>query len=260
MTRRPAHAAFLPSGYPTLGFLQFPLSLAIVARVLYRITLRRDEEHLQPNVYTRLLTSERHQLNWNAFTGQAAIPPISLFGDSDRLDSTLDGPTPPNGDSTDLGEYQIAIIEGGTVAKLLVGETRVAVSALEAGIPWQLTRLDAAKECLEGTVQAGEHVLQDLGVDVVVLGPNVFDGGKFSALMGTSDALVALLPSVSAFLENSIVEFPAATQNERHLLLLLGRWQKFVLEGLANGRLFHSPLFWPTGAKPASQGAIQPRF
>jgi hypothetical protein len=45
----------------------------------------------------------------------------------------------------------------------------IAVGALEAWIAWLLTLLDAAKEGLEGTVQTGEHILQYLGVDVVVL-------------------------------------------------------------------------------------------
>ena len=43
----------------------------------------------------------------------------------------------------------------------------VAVGALESGIPWLFTGLDTAKERLEGAVQARQHILQDLRMNVV---------------------------------------------------------------------------------------------
>jgi hypothetical protein len=111
----------------------------------------------------------------------------------------------------------------------------IPIASLEAGIARLFALLDAAKKCLEGTVEAGEYILQDLGMDVVILWPHVLDTGQFRALVSTGDTLVAFLPSVAVFLESSVVEFPAATQHKRHLLLLLRCGQEFVLEGLVDG-------------------------
>jgi hypothetical protein len=108
----------------------------------------------------------------------------------------------------------------------------IPVTSLEAGIPGLFPLLHAAKERLEGPVQPPEHILQYLGVEVVVLGPHRFDGGQLSALAGARDTHAAFLPGIPAFLQSRVVEFPTATQHERHRLLLRISRQEFVLEGL----------------------------
>jgi hypothetical protein len=151
-------------------------------------------------------------------------------GDASQFDAAAYATTPLDGDAPNLGEYQRAIVERGPVAKLLVGETRVAVDTLEARIARLLTILHPAEEGGKGPVQPGQYVLQDLGVKVVVLGPYLLDGGQLRALMGTGDAHPALVPGIAAFLKGGIVEFAAAPQHKRHLVLLLRRGQELYLK------------------------------
>ena len=226
-------AALLPPRDPPLGFLQCALGFPIVPRILHDFAFGGDEKHLQADVDARLLTGGREGLHGHICAGEAAVPAVRFMGDGDRFDRTLQRTTPLDSDPADLDEDQKPILERGPVAELLVGETIVAVGSLKAWIPGLLALLDAAKEGLKGTVQAGEHILQDLGVDIVVLRSHVLDGRQLSGLMGALDTLMALLPRVAAFLQRGIIEFPAATQHERHRLLLLGCRQELVFEGLA---------------------------
>jgi hypothetical protein len=132
---------------------------------------------------------------------------------------------------------------------------------LKAGIARLLTVLDTAKKGLKSEVQASEHILQDLRVDVVVLWPYLLDCGQLGALMSAGDTLVAFVPGVSTFLESRIVEFPATTQDKRHPLLLLVGGQEFIFEGLARCAqrlLVHRYLFCLIGAIPATAWAIHP--
>ena len=71
-----ARAALLATGDTTLGFLQLPLRLAIVPRIVDRITLGGDEKYLQADINTRFLTSERQRLCRHIDAGEAHIPPI----------------------------------------------------------------------------------------------------------------------------------------------------------------------------------------
>jgi hypothetical protein len=70
--------------------------------------------------------------------------------------------------------------------------------------------LDAPEERLEGAVEAGEQVLQDLGMDGAVLGPHLFDIGQLGVLASEGDAHAALLPRFFAFLQGGVVELAAA--------------------------------------------------
>ena len=221
------------------GFLRFP----VVPRIFDDVALGGDKKHLQANVDARLLTGEWDELHRHIHAGETAVPAVGFFGDGDGLDCAFKRAAPSDANAPDLGEDEAPVVEHGTVAELFVGETCVAVGALEAGIAGLLTGLDAAKERLEGTVQTRQHILQDLRVDVLVLRPNVFDGGQFGTLMSAGDARVAFLPGVAAFLQRGIVEFAAATQHKRHLLLLPLSRQKFILEGLADSRRIHTDSF-----------------
>src|SRR5215469_16050256 len=77
--------------------------------------------------------------------GEAAVPAISFLRDGDRLDGAEQGTTPADGDPSDFGENQAAVIKRGSIAELFVGEAVVAVASLEARIARLLALLDAAK-------------------------------------------------------------------------------------------------------------------
>src|SRR5215469_12651242 len=250
-----APAALLAARHPALGLLQLPLGSAIMARILDDVALSRDEEHLQPHIDTRLPIGDWQWVHRHIDTGETPVPAIGFLGNRDGFDGAFTRAAPPDSDPSDLGEYQLVVIDGGSSAELLVGETRGAVGALQARIPWLFAILHPAEEPLEGAVQAGQHVLQDLRVDVLVLGPHRFDAGKIGALLGTDDAHAACVPGVAAFLQSGIVEFPAATQNKCHPLLLLGSRLELVLEGLADGTYRH--LFVDLGRVPHAGSLAQ---
>ena len=107
--------------------------------------------------------------------------------------------------------------------------------------------LDAAEEGLEGAVQPGQHILQDLGMHVVVLWPRLLDGWQFGALVGDTDTHATFLPGVAPFLERGIVQFPSTAHDKGHPLLLLWSRQQFVLEGFARCEYFHSDSILPAG-------------
>src|SRR5258706_13843327 len=97
-------------------------------------------------------------------------------------------------------------------------------------------------------------------MDVAVLGPHLLDGRQLGALHRLGHAHAALPPGVTALLEGGVVEFTAATQDERHCPLLLGSRLEFVLEGLAYRLLVHRYLFCLIGMDAARRGAIHPRL
>src|SRR5215469_4745217 len=143
-------------------------------------------------------------------------------------------------------------------AILRISEAVVAALALEAGIPRLLASSDAAEEGLEGPVEPGEYVLQDLRMDVAVFGPCHLNVRQLGALARRSNAHAAFVPRIAALLEAGIVELTAAAQYNRHRALLLGSGHHVILERLAHGLLIHSHLFCLTAMTLATVGVIHP--
>jgi amphi-Trp domain-containing protein len=254
-----AFAPLLATGDTALRLFQLSLAAAGVPGILDTLTLSGDEKHLQPNVDTRFPAGWRQELRGYFSTREGRVPAVGFMDNGDRLDRAFEGTTPPDSEAANLGEHQIAVIEGGTVAELLVGEAGAAAASLKAGIARLLTRLYPTEERLEGTVEACEHLLQHLRMDIVVLWSHLFDGGQFGALVGTRDALAAFLPGITALLERGVIEFSAAPEHKPHPLLLLRGRLKFAFEGFAYGLLLvHRFLFCPIATKSASQRAIHP--
>src|SRR5262249_38140287 len=137
---------------------------------------------------------------------------------------------PAHGQPPDRGEDEEAILPCGSVANLLVGEAVVATAPLETGRTRGLSGLDAAEEGLERPTQPGQYVLQHLGVDVAIVRPNLFAVWQLGALSGDGDAHPAFLPGIATLLKSSIVEFPAAAQDNRHRLLLTRSRPQLILE------------------------------
>jgi hypothetical protein len=88
-----------------------------------------------------------------------------------------------------------------------------------------------------------QHLLQDLRVEVAVLGPDLLDSRQLRRLHGEGHADAAVLPRGFALVQASVVEFAAAPQDALQRPFLLGRWQQLVLEGLAHALLVHMHLF-----------------
>src|SRR5260370_23263474 len=118
--------------------------------------------------------------------------------------------------------------------------------------------LHAKKEGLKGRVQTSQHILHDLGVEVLVLGPLRFDVGQLGAVAGHGDVHATHAPGFPTLLQARIVEFPTPAQDKPQRPFLLGSGLEFVLESLAHALLIHMSLFCLADAQPARVGAIHP--
>ncbi len=65
----------------------------------------------------------------------------------------------PNGNTANFRQAEQATVQHGTIAILRIGEAGVAALPSEAWIARHLPRLHAAEECLEGAIDAQDHVL-----------------------------------------------------------------------------------------------------
>src|SRR5579883_1272953 len=83
---------------------------------------------------------------------------------------------------------------------ILESEGVVAPLSLEARKPWFFAMLEASEEGGKGFVQAAQHILQHLAVDVLIGGIGRFDFCQFCRLSGVAQALAAHLVEGAALL------------------------------------------------------------
>jgi hypothetical protein len=166
----PAVAVLLSARDTALRGLQCALGFAIPARREYTCAVRERSEGFYAKVNPGFLSSSRERLYGYISAREADIPAIRFPADRHRLRLAFNRSGPANDNPPDLGEDQDAVLQRGAVATLLIGEAVVVIRARKARLARRLTTRDAPEERLEGTVELGERVLQDLGMDVAVLG------------------------------------------------------------------------------------------
>ena len=122
-------------------------------------------------------------------TGEGDVPAIRLSADGDGLGRALQWARPTHRNAPDLRQDQEAVVQprAAVLTHLGIGEAVVAVAALEARIPRRFTRRHPPEERLERLVQPMQHVLQDLGVEVPVLGTHLLDARQLCRLQGKGD-------------------------------------------------------------------------
>ncbi len=226
-----ACAALLAAAHAPLRLRQFLLAPAVVARMLDRITLGGDEEHLQAHVDARLAPGGCEGLNRYVRAGYAGVPAVRLLGDRHRLGRAIEGARPTHGHAPDLRQDQAAIVETGAamLADLRIGEAVVAAPPSEAGIARRLAGSHATEERLEGAIQSQEHILQDLRVDLRVLRACRFQARQFGLLLGVrgTPAFSASPPRLALF-PGGVRERAALPQDGFQRLFLFGQWLQFV--------------------------------
>src|SRR5690348_917250 len=227
-----ALALFLAARDAPLGLLERLFPLPVMTWVLYRVASGGDQEHLQAQINARLLAGRRQGLGGHLHTGETDIPAVRFFGEGDGLDRAFHRPGPAYGDAPDLGQDQIAVIQPGAVVVLLAGAGVVAASALIARETGLLSRRYPLEECLIGSVQAGQHVLEDVRVDGRVLRERFADRLQFCLLLeaGGRDALPAAPPG-DALLRRDVVERAAAPEDVLQRPFLLRCGPQLLLEG-----------------------------
>src|SRR5262249_32214586 len=226
--------------------------------ILNDIAIRCDEKDLQSDINARLTTLEREWLRGYFSAGEADVPAIGFSSDRDRLGRAFQWARPAHGNTPNLGQDQKSIVQPRTIAKLLVGETSITLSALEPRIAWLFTCRHPSKEGVVGVVQPGEHILQHLTVDSAVLRADFLDGWELGALDRQRNTDATLLPRRLSLLQASIVEFAATAQYKLHDLLLVWSRLEFVLVGFAHSCCVHMILFCLIADNTAIQWALHP--
>ena len=163
-----AGAPLLPAGDALLGLLPRAFRCALVAGILNRLPVRRDEQHLQAHINARLPSGEGQWLERSCGARERNIPAIRFFGEGDRLAGAGNRATPPHGNTPHLGQHQRPLLEAGAGALFLVREGVLAVRAVEAGKARRLATRQSAEEGVLGLLQAGEHILHDVAVQRTV--------------------------------------------------------------------------------------------
>src|SRR2546423_12002278 len=112
---------------------------------------------------------------------------------------------------------------GEAVAALGIGKGIIAVATLKPGIAGLFSIGNAAKEAIKAPLEAQEHILDDLGVNILVFRTQYrFNLDQIALLLVVGDGLASHTIGFFAFRKGCIVKFPAPWQcPEEHLLLLL---------------------------------------
>src|SRR5216683_3207165 len=231
----PAMTALLPPRDAPLGTLQRHLGHAEDTWVGNLAPIRQGRERFQAEVNARLLASEGQRLDGHVRTRERDVPAVRFPADRDGLGCALNGTGPMDTDAPNLRQGEEAIIQPGAIAVLLEGEAVEAVAALEAWEAGLLAPLHAAEERLVGLVEAGEHILEDVGVDGRVFGERGAHGLQFSFLLKAGDGSVAPLPGGDALLQRGVVEIAAPPEHVVQRPLLGRRRAQLLFVRLAHG-------------------------
>ena len=160
-----------------------------------------------------------------------------------RLGRALDRTRPLHAAAPDLGEDEEAIVQSRAVALLLEGEGVVARAPLKTRETRLLAAVDAPEERLVGLVQPGQHILQDMRVDGLILGERSTDVLAFCFLLVPRDGDTTPLGGDDALLSRRVVQVAATPHHSVKRPLLGRRGRQFLLVGLAYRGLAHVSLF-----------------
>jgi hypothetical protein len=195
-------------------------------------------------------------LNRRIGAGKTDISAIRFPRDRDRLRGTLHRPTPSYCDAPDLGEDQKVVIQPSAtvVPNLWVGETVVAISALEAGIAGCGAIAYALKERLKRSIGTEHDILQDLGINLGVLRHCLLDIGQLSLLLEIRNRNSTHPPCFPTLANGGVIDLAAEQKGTIKFPVLFLGGLKYVFVGLANaaGLFFHGILFCLVGAKAAT--------
>jgi len=150
------------------------------------------------------------QRSWLDFTGEAREPLARFARDRQRLDPALHGPMALDLNSSDLGELQVSAVHA--EAELRIGERIESVRRAEAREPGPVASTHPRKEAAEGAIDAVQHVLQHLRVDVPHVRPLGLDRRQLRRLLPEADRDARGAPRIAAHLHGRVVELSAQPQ------------------------------------------------
>lgn len=180
--------------------------------------------HVNPNRVTTML------YRWfNLCLNRKTDKPVeTILAKSERFNLTYNRTVQLEAESTKLGEGQAVIFD--TPTGLRESETVVTVASFEAGKTWGLPLLTPLKESLESFIQPFKYILQHLGVNCFKVRSNLLDFTQLVSLVVVVERLTTHPVSVPAFLQGSIVQFPATFKRELKSTRLRfgGKYSEFV--------------------------------
>src|SRR5262249_34217244 len=149
----------------------------------------------------------RQRLAGDRCTGEGDVPAIGLTADGDRLDRAPQRAGPADREASTLAQDEIAVVESGAVAILLVAEGMVAGAPLATRGARLLTRSQSAEERLIGPVAADEHILQHVAMTRGLLRKGSPQFLQLGFLLETRRALaLAPAPPSAPLLQRAVVE------------------------------------------------------
>jgi hypothetical protein len=108
------------------------------------------------------------------------------------------------------------------LSDLWIAEAVVTGAALETRIAWCGAVSDTLKERLKGAVDTEYDILQNLDVDLAVLGHGLFDAGQLGLLLVGGDRGVTPLSRFATLADGSVIDM--ATQAQHPLKFTLVLW------------------------------------
>ncbi len=240
----PLWCPLLQFGMFALDFRQSLFFFAKKARVFNLFTRRKCGKRCESNVNPNVGRKRRFALRV-ALDGKRGIP---LAGRGAAYREGFDLPTDravvDHRNCPNLGDHNPVIVREGK-ARLREGEAIIAIFPLKAGVPWATCLFgrcrgmltDTAEKCLERQVYPYSHILQDLRMDATEGGPFLFQYPKRVDLPVAGQGRSFLLPTITPFFKQMVIQPAAFLKNTGELLCLLFRWVYPVLEHFMHTRV-----------------------
>lgn len=218
--------------------LQAAFGLLQEARVLNGFPCRERGEVLQSDIQPDARASLRQVAALILFNGKDDVPAVRLALDHAGLDRPCDRTAQAHAARADFGQVQFVTFQ--PEARLRVAKGVIARLPLESWVACRLSRLNAAKEGLKGLLQAAQHILCHLAVDLCDIFAGRFNLRQLSALGVVVERNAIHPPSVTPFLQRAVVKLAANIQGLltgrqklriRSQLIFIGFHAKSVLDG-----------------------------
>jgi hypothetical protein len=211
------------------------------ARILNSFRVRARGKRVQPYVNADLVMGG-WQWRWLPLAGDGNKPlPSRCPANGRRFGRAFQRAMVHDLHIAHLGEQEA--LRAGTeldpVLPLGIGQAIIPPGSFEAGIAGVFARFKTAKEGIKRLAQPQDHILQDLGMDLLEGGAlSGLEQGQFGLLIVVIDCLLALVPGGFSFGEQGIPEPAAFVQlRSERANLSFGRIQA-VLECLEHQRSF----------------------
>ena len=229
--------AFVAPREAALRLRQRPLVLPEEARVGDLLASRERGKVGQAEVDAHDMRRRRQRIKLD-FDRETGVPVTErVLLDGQRLNLALEGAVQHDSHIADLRQIQAVAVK--TKAVLRVGEGFVPARTLEAGVAGFLACFYAAKERLEGQINAGADFLQALREGIVEKRMILLPSGQHLDRVVAADAFLPLLPRLLAGFQHFVVDPTAGIQRPPHGGALRCCGEKAVLVGQSHTLILH---------------------